>query len=112
VVRRWTIVRPNFFMQNLLNTAGALVTLNDCAAALSVVLGTNVPFVRALLEMAQTMVADNGAPDWAVEHIGNIARDLEARTMSRDTGTVAEILGRPARSIAAFFEDHADRFRI
>jgi hypothetical protein len=105
-------VRPNFFMQNLLNTAGALVTLNDCAAALSVVLGTNVPFVRALLEMAQTMVADNGAPDWAVEHIGNIARDLEARTMSRDTGTVAEILGRPARSIAAFFEDHADRFRI
>ena len=102
----WTIVRPNFFMQNLLNTAGAvkgqgkmimpfdseipigmidardiaavcatvltedgyagkllevtggLVTLNDCAAALSAVLGTEVPFVRAPLEMAQKVAAD------------------------------------------------------
>ncbi len=155
----WTIVRPNFFMQNLLNTAGAvkgqgkmimpfdpeipigmidardiaavcatvltedgyagkllevtggLVTLNDCAAALSAVLGTEVPFVRAPLEMAQKVAADNGAPVWAVEHIGNIAIDIEARTMSRDTGTVAEILGRPARTIAGFFDDHAAQFR-
>ena len=155
----WTIVRPNFFMQNLLNTAGpvkgqgkmmmpfdpevpigmidardsaavcaialtedgyaekllevtgALVTLNDCASALSDVLGTEVPFVRAPLEMAQKMAMDNGAPDWATEHIGNIVRDIEAGTMSRDTGTVAEILGRPARTIGAFFADHAALFR-
>ena len=57
------------------------------------------------------MAADNGAPVWAVEHIGNIAIDIEARTMSRDTGTVAEILGRPARTIAGFFDDHAAQFR-
>lgn len=155
----WTIVRPNFFMQNLLNTAGAvkgqgkmmmpfdpevpigmidardsaavcaaaltgddhaekllevtgaLVTLNDCAAALSAVLGTDVPFVRAPLEMAQKMAMDNGAPDWAAEHIGNIVKDIEAGTMSRDTGTVAEILGRPARTVAGFFDDHAALFR-
>ena len=155
----WTIVRPNFFMQNLLNTAGAvkgqgkmmmpfdpdvpigmidardsaavcataltedgyaekllevtgaLVTLNDCAAAPSAVLGTDVPFVRAPLEMAQKMAMDNGAPDWAAEHIGNIVKDIEAGTMSRDTGTVAEILGRPARTIAGFFDDHAALFR-
>lgn len=155
----WTIVRPNFFMQNLLNTAGAvkgqgkmmmpfdpetpigmidardsaavcaaaltedgfaekllevtggLVTLNECAAALSSVLGTEVPFVQAPLEMAQKMAMDNGAPDWAAEHIGNIVKDIEAGTMSRDTGTVAEILGRPARTIAGFFKDHAALFR-
>ena len=155
----WTIIRPNFFMQNLLNTAGVvkgqgkmmmpfdpevpigmidardtaavcatvltedgyagklleltggLVTLNDCAAALTAVLGKEVPFVRAPLEIAQKMAAENGAPDWAVEHIGNIALDIEARTMSRDTGTVAEILGRPARTIAGFFDDHAAQFR-
>lgn len=155
----WTIVRPNFFMQNLLNTAGAvkgqgkmmmpfnpdvqigmidardiaavcataltedgfaekllevtggLVTLNDCAAALSAVLETDIPYVQAPLEMAQKMAMDNGAPDWAAEHIGNIVKDIEAGTMSRDTGTVAEILGRPARTISGFFEDHGELFR-
>jgi hypothetical protein len=75
------------------------------------VLGTEVPFVRAPLEMAQKMAMDNGAPEWAIEHIGNIANDIEARTMSRDTGTVAEILGRPARTIAEFFNDHEVLFR-
>ena len=155
----WTIVRPNFFMQNLLNTAGAvkgqgkmmmpfdpdvpigmidardsaavcataltedgyaekllevtgaLVTLNDCAAALSAVLGTDVPYVQAPLEMVQKMAMDNGAPDWAAEHIGNIVKDIEAGTMSRDTGTVAEILGRPARTVGEFLADHASVFK-
>ena len=155
----WTIIRPNFFMQNLLNTAGAvkgqgkmmmpfnpeapigmidardsaavcaraltgsdcdealleltgaLVTLNDCAAALSKHLGADIPFVRAPLEMAQKMAMDNGAPDWAAEHIGNIVKDIDDGTMSRDTGTVAEILGRPARDIAGFFGDHVALFR-
>lgn len=155
----WTIVRPNFFMQNLLNTApavkgqgkmimpfpgdvpigmvdvrdsaavcalaltaddhaerlyeltGALVTLNDAAAALSEALGSDVPYVQAPLEMAQKMIRDQGAPEWAAEHVGNILRDIEARTMSRDTGQVAELLGRPARTLSQFMADHAEMFR-
>lgn len=155
----WTIIRPNFFMQNLLNTApavigqgkmlmpfpgdvpigmidardsaavcaralttddygeklleitGALVTLNECAAALSGVLGADIPFVQVPLEVAQKMAVDNGAPDWAAEHIGNIVRDIEDGTMSRDTGSVAEVLGRPARTVGEFFADHAGVFR-
>ena len=95
----------------LLELTGALVTLNDCAAALSKHLGADIPFVRAPLEMAQKMAMDNGAPDWAAEHIGNIVKDIDDGTMSRDTGTVAEILGRPARDIAGFFGDHVALFR-
>lgn len=154
----WTIIRPNFFMQNLLNTAGAvkgqgkmimpfdgdtpigmidardsaavcaraltgsdldetllevtgpLTTLNDCAKALSGILDADIPYVRAPLEMAQKMAMDNGAPVWAAEHIGNIVIDIEAGTMSRDTGTVAEILGRPARTVSEFLADHAAVF--
>ena len=155
----WTIVRPNFFMQNLLNTApavkgqgkmimpfpgdvpigmvdvrdsaavcaqaltgdghaeklyeltGALVTLDDAADALSEALGSDVPYVQAPLEAAQKMIRDQGAPDWAAEHVGNILRDIEAGTMSRDTGQVAELLGRPPRTLAAFMSDHAGLFR-
>lgn len=155
----WTIIRPNFFLQNLLNTAGAVkgqgkmimpfaadvpigmvdvrdsaavsaktltqdghvgklyeltgaqVTLNDAAAALSAVLGTEIPYIQAPLEMAQKMVKDQGAPDWAAEHIGNIKLDIEAGTMSRDTGQVAELLGRAPRTLAEFMADHAAAFR-
>lgn len=155
----WTIVRPNFFMQNLLNTApavkgqgkmimpfpgdvpigmidvrdsaavcaraltedghteklyeltGALVTLNDAAAALSTALGSEVPYVQAPLEMAQKMIRDQGAPDWAAEHVGNIVRDIEAGTMSRDTGQVVALLGRPPRTLADFMADHVALYR-
>lgn len=155
----WTIIRPNFFMQNLLNTAGAvkgqgkimmpfdpetpigmidardsaavcvraltgddfseklleltgpLITLNECAKTLSGLLGADIPYVRAPLEMAQKMAMDNGAPEWAAEHIGNIVKDIEAGTMSRDTGTVRDILGRPARTVSGFLSDHLAVFK-
>jgi len=155
----WTIIRPNFFMQNLLNAAptvkaqgkivmpfpadlpigmvdardsaavcatalleeghteqiyeltGALVTLNAAAAALSDVLGKEIPYIQAPIEAAQKMIRDQGAPDWAAEHVGNIVKDLAAGTMSRDTGQVTTLLGRPARTLAAFIADHADAFR-
>lgn len=155
----WTIIRPNFFMQNLLNTApavvgqgkmmmpfpgdvsigmidvrdsadicvaaltedgygeqllevtGGLVTLNDCAVALSAEIGRDIPYVPLPLEAAQKFAMDNGAPDWAADHIGNIVKDIEAGTMSRDTGVIQEKLNRPPRDIATFFADNAAKFQ-
>ncbi|MGB0632152.1 MAG: NAD(P)H-binding protein [Alphaproteobacteria bacterium] len=155
----WTIVRPNFFMQNLLNTAptvasagkmmmpfpgdipigmidvrdsaeicvealtgdgygnqllevtGSTVTLEECARVLSAAIERDIPYIRLPLDAAQKFAMDNGAPDWAAEHIGNIVKDIEAGTMSRDTGVVEEKLKRPPRDITGFFADHADNFR-
>ena len=155
----WTIIRPNFFMQNLLNAApavkgqgkivmpfpadqpigmidvrdsaevcalalledghaeqiyeltGALVTLNAVAEALSDALGKEIPYFQAPIEAAQKMIRDQGAPDWAAEHVGNIVKDIGAGSMSRDTGQVAALLGRPARTLAAFIADNAAAYR-
>lgn len=154
----WTIVRPNFFMQNLLNTAGAVVgqgkmmmpfpgdiqigmvdvrdsaeicvraltedgygeqllevtgpltTLNDCAAALSAALEREIPYIQLPLDAAQKFAMDNGAPDWAADHIGNIVRDIEAGTMSRDTGVVQERLNRSPRNINDFFAEFSGQY--
>lgn len=155
----WTIIRPCFFMQNLLMTAsavkeqskmimpfpsdvpigmidvrdsaavcvkaltedghsgklyeltGAPVTLNDAAAALSTALGSQVHYMQAPLEAAQKMVRDQGAPDWAAEHIGNILKDIEGGMFSRDTGQVQDLLGRPPRIISDFMAENVSIFR-
>ena len=90
---------------------GALVTLNAVAEALSDALGKEIPYVQAPIEAAQKMIRDQGAPDWAAEHVGNIVKDIGAGSMSRDTGQVAALLGRPARTLAAFIADNAAAYR-
>ncbi len=95
----------------LYELTGAPVTLNDAAAALSAALGSEVPYVQAPLEAAQKMVRDQGAPDWEAELIGDLLRDIEAGILSRDTGQVQDLLGRPPRNVSDFRAENVGMFR-
>ncbi len=154
----WTILRPNFFRQNLLKSAGAVraedrmimpfapdvpiamidvrdtadaavrvltadghagttyeltgkpVTLDACAAALSPILGKEVTYVQAPLDMAQNMMRDQGAPDWALDHIANIVACIEGGGLSRATGDVEKLIGRAPRTLDDFFSRYVMAF--
>ncbi len=154
----WTILRPNFFRQNLLNAAGAVraedtmtmpfpaampiamvdvrdtaavavrvltedghsgvtyeltgapVTLDDCAAALSRVLGKDVVYVQAPLEAAQAMMRENGAPDWTLDQVADIVTSIESGGLSRATGNVENITGRAPRTLDDFFSRYVMAF--
>ena len=154
----WTILRPNFFRQNLLNAAGAVrgqdkiimpfpadvpiamidvrdtaavavkvltmdghagvtyeltgvpVTLNECAGVLTQALGKVVAYVQAPLETAQAKMRENGAPDWALDQVANIVACIERSGLSRATGDVEKITGRPPRTLDDFFADYLMAF--
>ena len=154
----WTILRPNFFRQNLLKSAvavraedrmimpfppdmpiamidvrdtadaavrvltgegyagatyeltGAPVTLDECAAALSPILGRDIAYVQAPLEMAQNTMRDQGAPDWALDHIANIVACIEGGGLSRATDDVDKLTGRAPRHLDDFFSRYKMAF--
>ena len=154
----WTILRPNFFCQNLLNAAGAVraedkmimpfpadvpiamidvrdtaavavrvltgdghggvtyeltgspVTLDECARVLSRTLGKDVAYVQAPLETAHSMMRDQGAPDWVLDQVANILTYIERGGLSRATGDVEEITGRPPRTLDDFFSRYVMAF--
>lgn len=154
----WTILRPNFFRQNLLNAAGAVraedkmimpfpadmpiamidvrdtadvavrvltedghsgvtyelagdpVTLSECAAVLSGALGKDVVYVQAPLEMAQTMMRDQSAPDWALDQVANILTYIDRGGLSRATDDVEKLTGRAPRSLGDFVTDYIMAF--
>ena len=72
---------------------GPPVTLSGAATALSEVLGEEVIYVQVPLEAAQARARDGGAPDWAVEHIANIVRSIEAGDFTEPRDDISDILG-------------------
>ena len=95
----------------LYELTGAQVTLNDVAAALSAALGSEVSYVQAPFEAARKMVGDQGAPDWEARNFEDILIDIEAGTLSRDTGQVQYLLGRPPRNVSDFMAENVGMFR-
>lgn len=63
------------------------------------------------MEAAQQMIRDRGAPEWAAEHVGNIVKDIDAGTFSRDTGQVVELLGRDPRNVTDLLRENVAFFR-
>ncbi|WP_245641877.1 SDR family oxidoreductase [Nonomuraea candida] len=157
---RWTILRPHWFMQNLLNEAGdvaatgtfslnlaaariGMIDVRDIAACAARVLRDDPdrhhgrihtltgPRSLSLEEVAGELgravgrpvtyrpVGDDvkraallgyGVPAWIVDMLEEYARAYADGWGDFTTGTVAELLGRPARDIADFARDHASAF--
>jgi uncharacterized protein YbjT (DUF2867 family) len=147
----WTLLRPNFFRQNLLRTAAAVriedrmvlpfppdvpiamidvrdtadaavrvltedghagatyaltgipVTLQECAAALSPILGKDVAYVQVPLAEAQATMREQGAPDWVLDHFANITDCIESGGLSRETDDFENLTGYPPRGLDDFF---------
>jgi hypothetical protein len=70
-----------------------------------------VSYVQAPLEAARKMIGDQGAPDWEAQNFGDILIDIEAGTLSRDTGQVQDLLGRPPRNVSDFMAENVRIFR-
>ena len=77
-------------------TGPEAITYADAAAALG------LPYVDAPPDAARAGMAAAGLPDWLVTHLDGVFAAIRAGELARVTDTVAEVLGRPARSFRAF----------
>lgn len=157
---RWTILRPHWFMQNLLNEAADIaatgsfslnmgtaalgmidardvaacaarillddpdrhhgdvctltgprpVTFDEVARELSRALGRTVTYVPVGDDVKRKAMLGQGTPAWIADMVGEYAQAFARGWGEFATGTVAALLGRPARDIAAFARDHAGHF--
>lgn len=155
----YTFLRPNGFMQNLLNDArtviaeGALyasvgdarislidaadigavaaraltepghegkayaltgpeaLAYPDIAATLSSVLGKPVAAIDLPADAARQGMLSSGMPDWLVDGLLELDRLYQSGVGALVTDTVPRLLGRPARSLKAFFEEHRSVFQ-
>lgn len=157
---RWTILRPHWFMQNLLNEAADIAAtgtfslnmasarlgmidardLADCAARvllddpdrhhgrtytltgpdsltfhevadqLSLALNRSIRYLPVSDAVKSKALLGHGVPPWIVDMLAEYAQAYAAGWGDFTTPTVADLLGRPARTLATFINDHAPTF--
>ncbi|MEU8461575.1 SDR family oxidoreductase [Streptomyces sp. NPDC029003] len=82
----------------------------DLVARLTALTGRQIQYVDlAPDEMRDSLVHQAGMPAWLADHVVEIQRLAIARPET-PTNTVADILGRPPRSLDAFLNEHRDHF--
>ncbi|MFG2819343.1 NAD(P)H-binding protein [Kitasatospora sp. NPDC048365] len=156
----WTVLRPHWFMQNLLGEAediratgtfsldmaaarlgmidardlaacAALIlldrperhhgeaytltgprplTFDQVAEELGHVLGRTVGYRLVGHDARRRTLLAHGAPGWIADMLEDYARAYAAGWGDLTTGTVTDLLHRPARDIADFLRDHAPAF--
>ncbi|MEU3314875.1 NmrA family NAD(P)-binding protein [Streptomyces sp. NPDC006662] len=80
------------------------------ADRLSALTGTRVRYVDLpAQELRESLVRHAGMPDWLADHVTEIQQLAQARP-ERPTGTVADLLGRPPRTLHAFLHEHRADF--
>lgn len=85
----------------------------DIAERLSETLGHDVQHVAPPIEAAVEALRAKGAPDWLQAHVGEImAIFAEDPSVAEVTDAVAQITGRPPRTLEAFVADHAPAFGV
>lgn len=92
-------------------TGPAGVTFSDLAAGLSPVAGRTVTYRPLSDSEVAGFLEPRGVPSFVVEQILAIFAVLRSGAQSHPTSTVARILGRPPRDLAAFLTEHAEAFR-
>lgn len=92
-------------------TGPELLTLADCAARFTKVLGREVRHVDPPLEAFAERLRAVGLPEWRVNAVCKEFEAIQRGIIDHTTPTVAELLGRPPRSLEDFITDHIDLFR-
>jgi uncharacterized protein YbjT (DUF2867 family) len=86
------------------------LTYTEVAAALSRGLGRSVTYVDLPPERYRKTLLTGGAPGWWAEGLAELAQSFRTGPVPSVTSTVAQITGRPARSLERFVRDYADAF--
>ncbi len=92
-------------------TGPELLTLDDCAARFTKVLGREVRHIDPPLEKFAERLRSVGLPEWRVLAVCKEFEGIQRGIIDHTTPTVAELLGRPPRSLEEFIADHIDLFR-
>jgi uncharacterized protein YbjT (DUF2867 family) len=92
-------------------TGPRALTHTELAAALSRVLGRAVPVVTPSPDRLVAMLREQGLPASFADDVATLARDVAAGGLAEVTPAVAELTGRPPRSLETFLLDHADELR-
>lgn len=92
-------------------TGPELLTLGDCAARFTKVLGREVRHINPPLEQFAERLRTVGLPEWRVLAVCKEFEAIQRGIIDHTTPTVAELLGRPPRPLEQFIADHIDLFR-
>lgn len=87
------------------------LTYTDVAATFTRVLGQSVTYVDLPPERYRSTLLSAGMPGWLADGLMELARSCQTTPSPRATSTVAQLVGRPARSLEAFVYEHTDAFR-
>ncbi|MER6216810.1 SDR family oxidoreductase [Streptomyces sp. NPDC001674] len=91
-------------------TGPEAVSHPELADRLTALTGTRVRYVDLpAQELRESLVRHAGMPDWLADHVTEIQHLAKARP-ERPTGTVADLLGRPPRTLHAFLHEHRAAF--
>jgi uncharacterized protein YbjT (DUF2867 family) len=91
-------------------TGPAAVTYDEVATALTAVLGREVAFVPVTDDAARAAMADAGLPELLVEAFLAVYRMQREGRFGEVADTVPVVLGRPARGVEDFLDEHRSLF--
>jgi uncharacterized protein YbjT (DUF2867 family) len=91
-------------------TGPEAVTYHQVADHLTAATGQHVGYADVPPEAARAALLEAGLPSFAADQVVSVFDALRRGVQSTTTGTVAEISGRSAGSLAAFAERHAGAF--
>ncbi|MFF8769286.1 NmrA family NAD(P)-binding protein [Kitasatospora sp. NPDC015120] len=105
------LTRPETAGGSLTLTGGRAYSHPELAGLLGALLGRPVRYVDLPPgELHAHLVARAGMPDWLAAHVVEIQRLAVERPEAPDDAA-ARLTGRPPRTLEAFLQEHAERFR-
>lgn len=105
------LTRPEPAGRTYTLTGPAAVSYPDVAARLAALTGRPVRYVHlGPAALRRELVRNAGLPDWLADHVTEIQQLAVARPESPTT-TVAEVLGRPPRTLDAFLRRNRAHFQ-
>lgn len=92
-------------------TGGEALNYEQMAALLTDLIGENVSFIDLSIEEACERMQQKGMPAWAVDTFTGYSREQREGKAEWVSTDVAQILKRPPRSAAAFFNEYLAAFK-
>lgn len=103
---------PRWDGQTLELTGPAAFSYADLAAAMTQLLGRPISYVDVPPAAAREAMLAAKLPAWLVDDLLILSKLYAADAAATPTSTVAEVLGRPATSLATFLADHRAVFAV
>ncbi len=86
-------------------------TYHDVAAKIGAAIGNPISYVAVPTTAAEDAMKNMGMPGWLAHVLAEFQETVATGAYADTTGTVAQILGRPARSFDEFASDFAGAFK-